>query len=309
MDVITAGIAPIILLLGGGLILRRRVLTDVGFWSGLSWVSYWVFTPALFLTSIGGADLTAVAAGPLALSVGIPTLVVAALSFGAALLTRADGPQLTSLIQGSIRINTYVGLVFASALQGREGVATFALASAVVVPLVNVICVTTLSLFGQHDTERRRLALWRDLASNPLILSCLAGVALNLGGIAMPSLLQTTIEMIAAPALVVGTMVAGAALRFTFRLRDLIDVGTAAVLKLVVLPLAALSIALAFGITGATLTSIILITAVPTAPSATVLASRMGGDTRLMAAITGVQTVLAIVTIPLLLLLAGTLSA
>ena len=54
---------------------------------------------------------------------------------------------------------------------------------------------------------------------------------------------------------------------------------------------------------------IILITAVPTAPSATVLASRMGGDTRLMAAITGVQTVLAIVTIPLLLLLAGTLSA
>jgi predicted permease len=104
-------------------------------------------------------------------------------------------------------------------------------------------------------------------------------------------------------------MVAGAALRFTFRPRDLIDVGTAALLKLVALPLAAMSIALAFGVTGATLTSIILITAVPTAPSATVLASRMGGDTRLMAAITGVQTVLAVATIPLLLLLAGTLSA
>ena len=309
MDVITTGIAPIILLLGGGLILRRRVLTDVGFWSGLSWVSYWVFTPALFLTSIGDADLTAVSAGPLALSVGIPTLVVAALSFGAALLARADGPQLTSLMQGSIRINTYVGLVFASALHGQEGVATFALASAVVVPLVNVICVTTLSLYGRQDTGRRRRSLWRDLASNPLILSCLAGVALNLGGIAMPALLQTTIEMIAAPALAVGTMVAGAALRFTFRPRDLIDVGTAALLNLVALPLAAMSIALAFGVTGATLTSIILITAVPTAPSATVLASRMGGDTRLMAAITGVQTVLAVATIPLLLLLAGTLSA
>ncbi|WP_285362847.1 MULTISPECIES: AEC family transporter [unclassified Microbacterium] len=309
MNVITTGIAPIILLLGGGLILRWRVLTDAGFWTGLSWMSYWVFTPALFLTSISGADLAAVPAGPLALSVGIPTLLVAALSVGVALLTRANGPQLTSLMQGSIRINTYVGLVFASALHGQEGVATFALASAIVVPLVNVICVTTLSLFGKRDTGRRRLALWRDLASNPLILSCLAGVALNLGDIEMPAVLQTTIEMIAAPALVVGTMVAGAALRFTFRPRDLVDVGTAVLLKLLALPLAAMSIALAFGITGATLTSIILITAVPTAPSATVLASRMGGDTRLVAAITGIQTVLAVATIPMLLILAGTLSA
>ncbi|WP_341976006.1 AEC family transporter [Microbacterium sp. LWO13-1.2] len=309
MDVITTGIAPIILLLGGGLILRRRILTDAVFWSGLSWISYWVFTPALFITSIGAADLGAVSPGPLALSVSIPTLAVAGVSLGAARFTRAAGPQLTSLMQGSIRINTYVGLVFASALHAQEGVATFALASAIVVPLVNVICVTTLSLHGERGATPRRFALWRDLASNPLILACGVGLLLNLSGITMPVLLQTTLDMIAAPALVVGTLIAGAALRFTFRVRDLLDVGIASLLKLCVLPLAALWIALAFGITGASLTSIILITAVPTAPSATILASRMGGDTRLMAAITGIQTVLAVATIPLLLLLADTVSA
>lgn len=58
------------------------------------------------------------------------------------------------------------------------------------------------------------------------------------------------------------------------------------------------------GVTGATLTSIVLITAVPTAPSAYVLASRMGGDTRLMASITGTQTVLSIAALPLMLDLA-----
>jgi malonate transporter len=309
MYVIATGIAPILLLLGGGLTLRRRVLTDASFWSGLSWVSYWVFTPALFITSIGSADLDAVSPGPLALSIGIPTLLVSVLSLGAALLTRADGPRLTSLMQGSIRINTYVGLVFASALHGQEGVATFALASAIVVPLVNVICVTALSVHGIRNTERKRPALWRDLASNPLILACAVGLILNLGGIVIPVMLQTMIDMVAAPALVVGTLIAGAALRFTFRLRDLVDVGVGALLKLVVLPLTAMSIALAFGITGAALTSIILITAVPTAPSATILASLMGGDTPLMAAITGAQTVLSIATIPLLLLLADALPA
>ncbi len=72
-------------------------------------------------------------------------------------------------------------------------------------------------------------------------------------------------------------------------------------MKLAALPL--LAMALALGMSGAALTSVGLISAVPTAPSAYVLALRMGGDTRLMAAITGTQTVLAIVTIPLMLAL------
>ena len=304
MEVIATGITPIILLLAGGQILRRRALTDAVFWAGLSWVSYWVFTPALFVTSIAGADLDAVSPVPLTLSVGIPTLLTAALAYGAAFLSRADGPQLTSVMQGSIRINTYVGLLFASALHGQTGVATFALASAVVVPLVNLICVTTLSVHGTRHNSSASVALWKDLATNPLILACVLGLALNLSGATIPQIVQTTIDMIASPALVVGTLIAGAALRFTFHARDLLDVGIASLLKLIALPLAAGAVALTLGITGATLTSIILITSVPTAPSAAILAAQMGGDTRLMAAITGIQTVLATATIPLALLIA-----
>lgn len=308
MDVISNGITPIVLLLGGGLLVRRRFLTDERFWAGLSWMSYWVFTPALFITSIGEADLGVVAPGPLLLSVAIPILLVAALAFGAARLTRANGPQLTSLMQGSIRINTYIGLVFASALHGQAGVATFALASAIVVPLVNLVCVTTLSIHGAADAPRPPSSLWRDLATNPLILACAVGLLINVTDIRMPGFLQTSLEMVASPALVAGTLIAGAALRFTFRLRDLLDIGIASVLKLALLPLAAMSIAIAVGTTEPTLTSIVLITAVPTAPSAYILAARMGGDTRLMAAITGAQTVLATATIPLMLLLSAALS-
>ena len=64
-------------------------------------------------------------------------------------------------------------------------------------------------------------------------------------------------------------------------------------------PLTAGATAHALGAEGALLASIVLICAVPTAPSSYVLASRMGGDTRLMASITGVQTLLAIVTLPI----------
>ncbi|MBT2533355.1 AEC family transporter [Arthrobacter sp. ISL-48] len=303
MTLVTTAIVPIILLLAAGALLRYRFLSDSGFWRGLEWMSYRVFTPALFITSIAGTDLTVVPFGPLLLSLAAPIIAVAGLVIALRRALRANGPQLTSMVQGAIRINTYIGLIFASALHGQGGVATFALASTIVVPLVNVICVSTLAAYGDKTAAQRRLPVWREFLENPLIQGCAIGLALNLTGLPLPDFLSATLGMLAAPALACGTLIAGAALHLTFRKRDTLDIGVATVLKLIVLPLAAAAIAVPLGVTGVTLASIVLICAVPTAPSAYVLASRMGGDTRLMASITGTQTILAIATLPAILAL------
>ncbi|MDA3147119.1 AEC family transporter [Leucobacter sp. UCMA 4100] len=309
MNVVVTAIVPILFLLALGALLRRRCLTDAISWGGLSWMSYWVFTPALFISSISQTDLTVIQPGALMLSLAVPTLVVAALAFVAARLTQADGPQLTSLVQGSIRINTYIGLIFASALHGQEGVAAFALASAVIVPLVNLICVSTLAVYGARDHAVKRVPLWRELIGNPLILACAMGLLLNVLPVALPSVAIATLDMLAAPALACGTLIVGAALHFTFRRSDLLHIGIVTILKLAILPAAAIAIALQFEMAGASLTSIVLICAVPTAPSAYVLASRMGGDTRLIAGTTGVQTLVALATMPIALALAGHLAS
>lgn len=68
MDVIFSAIAPALLLLGGGIVLHRRAPLDESFWTGLSWISYWVFTPSLFITAISSTDLSALSPGPLLLS-------------------------------------------------------------------------------------------------------------------------------------------------------------------------------------------------------------------------------------------------
>lgn len=303
MTLVTTAIAPIILLLAAGALIRRKILTDPGFWRGLEWMSYRVFTPALFITSIADTDLTVVAVGPLLLSLAAPIVAVAGFVIALQRPLRANGPQLTSLVQGAIRINTYIGLIFASALHGQGGVATFALASTIVVPLVNVICVSALAAYGDKTTTQRQIPIWRELLENPLIQGCAIGLALNLTGLPLPDFFGATLGMLAAPALACGTLIAGAALHFTFRKRDTLDISVAAVLKLIVLPLAAAGIAIPLGVTGATLASIVLICAIPTAPSAYVLAGRMGGDTRLMASITGVQTILAVATLPAILAL------
>ncbi|POH71744.1 AEC family transporter [Arthrobacter glacialis] len=308
MTLMTTAIMPIGLLLAAGALMRRTMLTDHGFWSGLEWMSYSVFTSALFITSIADADLNVVVVGPLLFSLTVPISAVAWFVLSLRRPLRANGPLLSSLVQGSIRINTYIGLVFAAALHGQEGVAAFALASTIVVPLVNVICVSTLAAYGNTPGTGRRIPIWREFLENPLIQGCAIGLALNLSGLPLPEFVLATLEMLAAPALVCGTLTVGAALHFTFRKRDTLDIGVAVVLKLIVLPLAAAGIAIPLGLTGATLASVILICAIPTAPSAYVLANRMGGDTRLMTSITGVQTILAVATLPAILTLTGLLT-
>lgn len=267
----------------------------------MEWLSYHVFTPALFVESIARTSLREVSPVPLLLSLSIPVLAVSMLLVALRRPLRAEGPQLTSLVQGSIRINTYIGLVFASALEGTAGVAAFALAASVMVPLVNVVSVTALSFFGARDHEAATTSTWRHLATNPLILGCLAGLTLNLTGIGLPSAIAVPVEMLAEPALVTGTLVAGAAITLRVRLRDGLDITIASTIKLIALPLAAAALASALGLTAAALTAVVLICAVPTAPSAYILAGRMGGDAQLMASITGAQTVLSTATLPLVL--------
>lgn len=301
VDLVVTAIVPIVLLLVLGWTLRHRLLTDQGFWSGLEWTSYYVFMPALFLSSITGADLGAVSPGPLIISLAVPVLVVTGLMVVLRRPLHADGPALTSLVQGSIRFNTYIGLVLAAALHGRDGIATFALAAALMVPLVNVICVSLLAVHG-GGTARPRL--WRELATNPLLVSCLAALGLNLLGLSIPGPLGTTVDLLAEPALVCGTLVAGAAITLRIDRRDAAHIAVTSVLKLALLPIGVGALASALGISGVMLTSVVIIAAIPTPPTTYVLASRMGGDTRLMASLIGAQTCLAMLTLPVIIPLA-----
>lgn len=301
MHLVLTAVVPIIAILALGAVLRHRILTDAGLWRGLEWLSYRVFTPSLFVVSIATTSLEELSTGPLVFSIAIPVVVVSIALVASRRLLRANGPQLTSLVQGSIRINTYIGLIFASALNGTEGVATFALAAAVMVPLVNVISVTVLSVHGRRAGDRPRSRLWRHITGNPLIQACALGLMLNISGVGLPELIAGPLTMLAQPALVAGTLVAGAAVTLRLSIRDSVDIALSSTIKLIVLPLAAGALATAVGVSPIGLVAVVLICAVPTAPSAYVLAALMGGDTRLMASIASIQTVLSMATLPLIL--------
>ena len=90
----------------------------------------------------------------------------------------------TSLFQGAIRFNTYIGLAVASALFGDPGLVIAAIAVSIMIPLVNVLCVICFSLVIEGNGKSPGGVL-KGLLSNPLIIACVLGVALNISGVGL----------------------------------------------------------------------------------------------------------------------------
>jgi predicted permease len=102
-------------------------------------------------------------------------------------------------------------------------------------------------------------------------------------------------------ALPLGLMTVGAGLQLAALRRASAPFLVAAGLKLLLLPLVALGLTQLMGLSGLLVQVAVLLAALPTATSAYILARQLGGDAPLMAAIISGQTLLAMVTIPLML--------
>ena len=143
------------------------------------------------------------------------------------------------------------------------------------------------------------------MGRNPLILACLAGIAVNLSGLGLAAPIETLFQLLGRAAPSVGLMCVGAGLDLVAARNGKAWVMLSAVLKLAVMPLIALAIAQALGVTGAAAKVLIVFHALPTAPSAYIMARQLGGDARLMAGILTAQTALAVVTLPVWISILG----
>ena len=272
---------PIFVLIFLGAALRRLGPFGEDFWRGAERLVYYVLFPPLLFTTLATADFAALAAGELALAMvaGAAALMLA-LSLLRPVLA-VDGPAFTSLAQGALRQNTYIGFSAAFALFGSEGLAAAAIWVAAVTPIVNVYCIAALTRHGSGARSGvGRGAVTRAVAKNPLILASIAGAAFNLAGMALPPVLDDVLAILARGALPL-----------------------AVVLKLLVLPLFVLAALRILDISGLGATVALLIAGLPTAPSSYILARQLGGDARLLAGIIAIQTALSMVTLPLILTL------
>src|SRR3546814_15475796 len=107
---------------------------------------------------------------------------------------------ISDVCSSDLRPNSYTGLAIPFALYGEAGLAVAALIVAAVVPTVNLISVAALVRYGGNYAGRNP-SLLRAVLLNPLILSCLAGLALNVSGLGLPPVADETPAILARAAL------------------------------------------------------------------------------------------------------------
>lgn len=295
-----AALLPVFAIIALGYTMRRLDFPGQGFWAPAERLTYFVLFPALLVNNLAHAEFGDLPAAPMALAIGT---AFTALSLGLILLRRrfpVDGPGFTSVFQGAVRMNTYVGLAGAVALGGQVGLTLAAVAIAVIVPVVNLFSVSVLCRYaGDHPATLGRVA--GELARNPLLLACVMGLGLNVAGWGVPWGGGAVLSLLGRAALTIGLLAAGAGLQLGRIGRSRGVILATASLKLMILPLLTALACRVLGVDGLPTTVAVLFSALPGAPSSYILARQMGGDAPLMASIITVETALACATLPAVL--------
>lgn len=291
----------VFLVIATGWVLKTRNIVSQAHWVGVERLTYQLLFPAVVIHTLAMADLRGVPVLAMGLSLVFAILSVAALLLVARpALAHAgiDGPAFTSIFQGSVRWNTFVGLAVAAGLQGRAGTTLMAIAIAAMIPLLNVMCVLVLARFANGKPMSAGATI-RSILVNPFIWSSAVGLLLNQVQWLLPSAFTGYLDVLGRASLGIGLLVVGSALDLDRLARPRLAHGIAVVLKLMVMPLLAWFYAGLLGVTGPALAMTVVAGAVPTATAAYFLARDLGGDAQLMAEITTLQTLLALATLPL----------
>lgn len=293
---------PIALLIGLGATLRRAGFLAESFWPQAERLGYYVLLPSLFVHGLGTAHLDGVPVLSLAVVLVVSTVVVALVLLALRPRLALDGAAFTSVFQGGIRFNNYVGVSAAVGLFGAQGLALAAVANAAIVPTVNILCVLVFARFGSAG-RLAPMAVARQLALNPLVVASLVGIGLQGLGIPLPPGIEPVMKALGQASLPLGLLCVGAALDFGTARTWIRPLAVTSAVKFGLMPLATVLACLALGLRGPAAATALLFQALPTASSSYIMARQLGGDAPLMAGIIALQTVLAGAALPLVLLL------
>lgn len=301
---ILTSIAPIFILIVLGYLLRRNGIPNVDFWNMNDKLVYWVLMPALLFYKTSTIELSPGLIGSYSVVIIGGLVVALAFGLGAARLAGLPNDSASSVMQGSARHNAFIALSVAGSLFGGEGLSLGALAMAMLIPATNLAVVPLMVVLNRNDGDARVLPMvLRDLARNPLIVSVLAGIGFNIAGAQEVTVLHETTQLLGAAALPIVLMCVGANLRLRAMRASVMPLAIAICGKFMIFPIVTVILARMMGLSELETMIAVLFSAAPSASSAYTLARQLGGDAPLMAAITTIQTALALLTLPLTLLL------
>ncbi len=306
MTTTLSAITPVFLIILTGYLMFRFRVVGESVWSAIEHICFYLLFPFLIIRTLSRADL-----GSVPVMDFMTVIVVAILGMSALLILiqalvwrrhPESGPSFSSIFQGATRFHGFVAIAVIGPLYGDAGVTLAALALAIMVPLLNVISVIVLSVYGRSKEKPDLAGVLKKVLTNPLIIACGAGLFFNWIGI--PDVLFDTIDIIGAGGLGLGLLAVGAGMKMDKAAQHKLLLTIGVLTRLIGMPAIVIGMSWLLGLDGLPRTVAIIAGAVPTAASAYVMARKMGGDAELMSSIVTFQVIVAFFTLPLFIYIA-----
>lgn len=274
-------------------------------------LTYWVGLPALLFYKITNSDLLLQNAGSLFAVTAGATILSILLGYGLAKGFGIPKHAIGTFVQAVFRGNlAFVGLpviIYAfSAPEHPSAAAAEATALVVFGPLVvlyNIAAILVLHLSRSGSQERLLGSMGITLLSNPLLIACGVGFGYTLLEWRLPLALERTLGSLGQMALPLALLCLGGSLA-SVRLRSsLLWSVCAVVVKLVVTPLLGFGLALVLQLDREGTRIALILLACPTATVTYILVTQIGGDPDLASSVVLLSTLLAAVSLAVILAL------
>jgi predicted permease len=296
---------PVFALILSGSLLKRYGLTNDVFLQTADKLTYYIFFPLLLFWKIGNSSTALFSNSGLYKAVICSVLIVYGLSTAFIILFKVADYQAGSFSQSCYRFNSYIGVAIVLSALGEEGIQHFGILIGMIIPIINVLCVSTLIWFSGNKTllANRMGQILKGVVSNPLILACLSGILYANLAQGFPPFIESTLQLCSFVALPLAMLSIGAALSLA-GIRDHFKLSMiASIFKLLVLPGIGFLLLTAFGVTGSTFKVGLIYFSLPTSPALYILSSQLNSDTQLASATIALSTILSFFSLSAALLL------
>jgi malonate transporter and related proteins len=305
---VLAGFATIGIIIGLGFLLAQLKILDATAQGVLTRVSFYVASPALMITVLGGTDVHRLLSANLIASLGSVVVAATIAVLLARVLWKREAGDTVIAAFCSAYVNAgNLGLPIAAyALGDAALIAPMWLAQLIILQPSGLAVLDAITHVPSPGISSRRLLLIRLTRPlrNPLAVGSLIGLALALTGIKLPMIINAPLTLVGGMAVPSMLLAYGISLRLGPRPgagEPPIQIATLVSVKLIVQPIAAYLIgAYAVGLTGRDLLAVTVIAALPTAQNVFTFAQRydrgviLARDTIFVATLLSVPVILAI---------------
>ncbi|MBE7052176.1 MAG: AEC family transporter [Ruminococcaceae bacterium] len=287
---------PIFVLMALGYGLRAFKVADKKAFDAINKLVFKIFLPVLLFNNIYKISSPEVFSIRLIVFTLVCIAFIYVMGYLVVLFLTDDNSKRGVLLQAFFRSNyAILGVPLAGYICKGSQSGLTSLMVAFIVPLFNILAVITFERFRGKNPSHKKII--KGVVTNPLIIGCVAGVIMLALNIKLPKIIEKSIDDIGKIASPLSIIVLGAGFTFSAMKGYVKELCVISAVRLVIVPMIAVSAAVMLGFSGEALVCILIAFASPVAVSSFAMAQQMGGDEKLAAQAVVTTSCLCLITL------------